>query len=164
MDYEPQNVLIRDIPGIAVIEQVGDQVDVNGVPARIVTAVDVISNPGHYYRQVVPSLVARMERGEIAAVVQADRSHGPAFAPKGGMSTYYLPITAEQFALGAAERARYQAWLAGVVADKADRVAAERAYDLINNEGGDGYNPHRAGDERSYARDVSYERHFPAGA
>lgn len=62
----------------------------------------------------------------------------------------------------AAEQAAWLASPAGV-AEKARR-AKERAHDLAYNEGGEGFNPHRFGDERSYARVPSRERRHPDGA
>lgn len=44
------------------------------------------------------------------------------------------------------------------------RVAAERAFDMANNEGGDGYNPHRHGAGRTYAPARNVDRSYPRGA
>ena len=153
-DYTPQPIIIREIPGVAIVRQVGDQIDVNGQPARVVPASDILGNPQHYLRGVLRGAMARLESGEVAAV---------GLAPINGKDAQIM-ILADGWANGAPERARYAAWLAGVMDDKAERQAKERAYDLVNNEGGEGYNPHRTGSERTYARDASDERDYPEGA
>lgn len=154
-DYIPQPIVIREIPEHSlVIHQVADQADVNGCPVMVTTADTIRSNPKHYLRTALARLMPRIENGEIAAVIQCEVSGKPA----------NILITAEQWALGTPERARYEAWLSGVIADKSDREAKERAYDLVNNEGGEGYNPHRAGSERTYARNRNVDRDYPEGA
>lgn len=151
-DYIPQPIVIREIPerGI-VITQSGEQADVNGQPAFVTTAKTIRDNSRHYLRA---AYMPRIETGEIAAIVHWETNDGPR----------NILITAEQWALGAPERARYETWLRGVVSDKADREANERAYDLANNEGGEGYNPHRTGAERTYARNRNVDREYPEGA
>lgn len=153
-DFVPHPIVIREIPGVAVIEQTGAQARVNGTPAFVVEAATILGNPQHYLRRVLWDAMGRLESGEVAAVV---------LAPVQGKSAQIL-ITAEQYAKGAPERARYEAWLAGVSAARAERQAAERAYDLANNEGGEGYNPHRTGTERTYARAPRRDRDYPEGA
>ena len=155
LNYIPQPIVIREIPAAGiVVAQSGDQADVNGRPTRLVTAAEIVGNSIHYLRAPLRAVMPRLENGEIAAIV---------LAPVNGKIAQIL-ITAEQWAAGAPERARYAAWLAGVMDDKAERQAKERAYDLVNNEGGEGYNPHRTGSERTYARDASDERDYPEGA
>ncbi len=50
------------------------------------------------------------------------------------------------FAAGAASRAAAQ----GSNATQTKRARSERAFDAANNEGGEGYNPHRYGAARTY--------------
>lgn len=152
-DFIPQPIVIREIPdrGI-VITQSGDQADVNGQPTTVTTAATILGNKRHYLRAA--NWMPKIENGEIAAVVHWTINGKPG----------NILITAEQWALGAPERARYEAWLSGIIADKSDREAKERAYDLVNNEGGEGYNPHRATSERTYARNRNVDRDYPAGA
>jgi hypothetical protein len=150
-NFIPQQIVIRAIPerGI-VVTQSGDQADVNGQPAFVTTAQTIRDNKAHYLRGMMP----RIESGEIAALVHWTINDKPG----------HILITAEQWAIGAPERARYAAWLASLTGAKAERQAKERAYDLVNNEGGEGYNPHRAGSERTYARTSRGGREFPEGA
>ena len=153
-DYTPQPIIIREIPGVATIRQVGDQIDVNGRPARVVPASDILANQKHYLRGILRGAMARLESGEVAAV---------GLAPINGKDAQIM-ILADGWANGAPERARYATWLAEVMGKKAERQAKERAYDLVNNEGGEGFNPHRTGSERTYARNVSNERDYPEAA
>lgn len=154
-NYIPQPIVIREIQerGI-VISQSGEQADVNGSPATVTTAATMLSNPRHYLRAALPTIFRRMETGEIAALVHWTINGKPG----------HILITAEQWAIGAPERARYGAWLAEVMGDRKAREVDERRYDLINNEGGEGYNPHRSGSERTYARNRNVDREYPEGA
>ena len=52
---------------------------------------------------------------------------------------------------------------ANLAARKA-RAAKERAFDNLYNEGGEGYNPHRASDDLSGTAFDRRERHYPKGA
>lgn len=151
--YIPEPITLREVNGL-VIAQAGDQATVNGIPAQMVLATTIVSNTKHYLRAPLASVMPRLQSGEIAAVVVAQVN---------GKSAQIL-INAAEFATGAPERARHAAWYAEFVAAHNDRAAKERAYDLINNEGGEGYNPHRATSERTYARNVIRERHYPEGA
>ena len=152
-DYTPQPIVIREVNGLT-ISQSGDQANVNGSPARMVLASEITGNAQHYLRAPLKSVMARLSSGDVAAVVIAEVS---------GKSAQIL-ITAEQFAAGKPERARYAAWSRGVMTVNADRQDAERRYDLVNNEGGEGYNPHRSGGERTYARNIGRDRRYPEGA
>lgn len=152
-DFDPQPIVIREVNG-RVISQVGDQASVNGRPAPITTAATILGNKIHWLRDALRSVMPRIEAGEVAAIVHHEINGKPG----------YITITADQWALGAPERARYEAWLNGVISDKADREAQERAYDLANNEGGEGYNPHRSTSERTYARNRNVDRDYPEGA
>jgi hypothetical protein len=142
-NYIPQPITIRELPEYGlVLTQTGDQVEVNGAPRSVTTSADIRSLPGHYLRTALKSAMPRIESGEIAAIVHHEIDSKPA----------YLVITAAQWAVGAPERARYATWIAGRVASKAEREAKERAYDLVNNEGGEGFNPHRVGSAHTYGR------------
>ena len=152
-DFTPQPIVIREVNGL-VIAQSGDAATVNGRPAPITASQTIRENPRHWLRAVLAKVLPKIESGEIAAVVHAEIGGKPG----------YITITAEQFAAGASERARYEGWLADVLADKADLTAKERAYDLANNEGGEGYNPWRATSERTYARNRNVDRDYPEGA
>jgi len=153
-DYIGHPITIRTIPGVATIAQSGNQAIVNDRPASMIPASAILDNPQHYLRGVLRTVMPRLTSGEIAAVV---------LAPINGKDAQIL-ITAEQYAAGAPERARYAAWLSGIVADRDAQQANERTYDLANNEGGEGYNPYRAGSERTYARTRNVDRDYPEGA
>ena len=153
-DYERNPITIREIPGVATIQQDMDGALVNGRPASMFTAAAVLANPQHYFRTTYQVAFAAMQSGKAAAVV---------LAPVNGKAAQIL-LTPEQFAIGASERERYAAWSAGQVAEKAKRQSAERQYDLVNNEGGEGYNPHRSGSARTYARASVRDRDYPDGA
>ena len=81
------------------------------------------------------ALVSALEKAGAVAFVQAviDGKHAQ------------IAITAEQFAAGAAERQRYADWTAAHHAWLTGARAAATAFDQINNEGGEGFNPHRHG-------------------
>jgi hypothetical protein len=153
-DYERSPITIREIPGIATVQQDMDQAQVNGRPATMITAAAVLANPQHYFRTTYQAAFAAMQSGKAAAVV---------LATVNGKDAQIL-ITPEQFAVGAPERERYSAWCAGRMSAETACRAAEREYDLINNEGGEGYNPHRATSERTYARAPVRDREYPEGA
>ena len=71
----------------------------------------------------------------------------------------YISITEAEYAIHVAARP------AQTFGNSESRdTSAERAYDAANNEGGEGYNPHRAGAERSYARNRITDRRYPRGA
>lgn len=153
-DFIPVPTFIREANGLAV-EAVGDRYRVGGMPATSVSdASDLINNPKHYMAKIVAPIMPKLVSGEIVQVIRAE------IAGKGA----FIAITADQFALGAEERARYAAWLVGVRSAEKARQAAEREYDLANNEGGEGYNPHRVGDERTYSRNRNIDRDFSVGA
>lgn len=162
-DFVSQPATLREIPGVARIEQVGGRyanvTDLKtGAVSKaccIVEAAEILSNPVHHLRRILGPAMARVESGEIAAVV---------LGPIKGKAAQII-LTAEQYAAGAQERARFAAWQAGVSAASAERQAAERAYDAAHNEGGEGYNPHRVGrSERTYARQPRRDRDYPEGA
>lgn len=152
--YVSQPITMREIPGVGAVVQSGGGARVAGSPWPILAAETVLGNPDHYVRTAYPTLFAKMQAGEVAAVVMATLKGRPA----------HIVLTPEQFALGAPERARYAEWCAGNVAREAARQAAEREYDAGHNEGGEGYNPHRRGSERTYARVAPRDRDYPAGA
>lgn len=140
-NFVPRPTVIRTIPLMGlVISQIGDQAEVNGNPTQIVLASDIAKNPKHYLRAALASIMPKIESGEIAALVNLTVNGTPA----------HLVITADQWALGADERTRYADWLADTRAENADLVAKEIDYDLVNNEGGEGYNPYRVGSKRTY--------------
>ena len=144
-NYVSQPVVMRVVNGIAV-EQDGAHARVNGLGAAcITTREEILSNPRHSLRTAVASIMPKIETGEIVAIVSPCSAHLGAAAPSNGRPTQ-ITLTAEQFALGAGERARYAAWVAGVKAAE----QAERSYDQGANEGGEGYNPHRPGSTPTY--------------
>ncbi|MGD9613814.1 MAG: hypothetical protein AB7H90_01305 [Alphaproteobacteria bacterium] len=138
-DYIRNPVFIREVQGLAV-EQDMDNALVNGRPASMTSGRTILDNPKHYLRQTLASIMPKIESGEIAAVVHAEVNGKPG----------YITISREQYALGAAERARYAAWQAECCDAEKTRQKAERAFDRGMNEGGEGYNPHRYGSRRTY--------------
>lgn len=153
-NFIAQPTVIREIAGVGTVAQAGDQASVNGIPAQMVLGSEIVGNPLHYLRAPLASIMPRLESGDVAAIVLADIHGKPA----------QILITAEQFGAGAPERARYAAWRSEIMANEARRQAGERAYDLVNNEGGEGYNPHRSGGERTYTRVPRRDRDYPEGA
>ena len=95
-DFIAQPTTIREIPGVAVIQQVGDQANVNGRSAYMILAPEIVSNAKHDLRAPLASVMHRLQSGDVAAVVVAEINGKPA----------QILITAEQFAVGASERAR----------------------------------------------------------
>lgn len=127
--YQP--VTLKTTSGGNLVVQAGDQVTIDGGAAGCYTVAEIEANPKHWCRRFLPAL---REAGAVALV-------------KGAVA---VGLTAEQYALGAGERARYAAWVAELRAAKTQRQSAERAFDAANNEGGEGYNPHRYGAAQTY--------------
>jgi hypothetical protein len=152
-DYVAQPIILREVQGL-VIKQSGDQADVNGRWARMILSTEILSNPKHYLRAVLAPVMPRIESGDVAAVVIAEVAG----------KTAQILITAEQFALGAPERARHETWRVDVMGNETARQAKERAFDRGNNEGGEGYNPYRNGAEHTYDRASRRDRNDPDGA
>lgn len=154
-EYIPQPITMREIPGLGTVQQSGPGALVDGRMAMtIITADEVRANPRHYFRTSYPTAWAMMQSGEAAAFVMT-RIHG---------KDAQVKLAPEHWALGAPERARYAAWSAAVTQVASDRQAKERAYDRLNNEGGEGYNPHRTTSRRTYDRSPRRDRDYPAGA
>ena len=151
-NFTPQPIAIREVNGM-VVTQSGEQAMIDDRHAQMVPVTTILGNQKHYLRTTLKSAMPRMGSGEIAAIVIGDINGKPG----------YILITTEQYAVGAPERARYSAWLAEVSDERKARQAKERQFDLVNNEGGEGYNPHRSGSERTYARNRrSPDPRYPA--
>ena len=154
-NFRAEPIVIREIPELGLtVSQSGNQADVNGRPAVVTTAREILGNPIHYLRTALPTIMPRMESGEIAALVHWQLKGKPG----------HILITAEQWQLGAAERQRYEIWAANIVAARAAEQDRERQDDLVNNEGAEGYNPYRQGDEPTYARAPRRDRDYPEGS
>ncbi|PZU73094.1 MAG: hypothetical protein DI530_17680 [Sphingomonas sp.] len=138
-EFQPTPTIIRQTDRFALaqvgasIEATGDNVRGAGNPIMIA---DIEANSTHFLR---PQLVAFKRAGAVAVVLIN-------VAGKNGWAT----ITADQWAIGADERARYAAWDAPRRAERQKRVAAERKFDRGYNEGGEGYNPYRHGSAPTY--------------
>jgi hypothetical protein len=151
-DFVACPVVMRTLPNGWEVAQVGDHANVGTQKfCFVLSLAEIDANPRHYLRDQLPTFRAK---GAVAIVLAKDAAGRPV----------NIMLTAAQFALGAAERARYAKWADETAADWATEQAAERAYDLAYNEGGEGYNPHRVGSARSYARQNNGDREYPEGA
>lgn len=97
--------------------------------AAIFVVAEIKAADQHFAKAIVPA----MEKAGYVAFVITEVDGNPA----------QLGLTAEQYAAGAPERARFAAWNADVIAWKAGIEAQAADFDARHNEGAEGYNPYR---------------------
>ena len=107
------------------IEIVSKSPRVKAAKADAILIADVDANPQHFATAVIPALKAA---GAVAFVI----------ANIDG-KVAQLAITADDWAKGAAERNRFEAWNEATIAE----VKSRREFFDGMNEGGEGYNPYR---------------------